>query len=196
MKTSYTAPPLFSPYFLQLVLPCKLFLLPCCFGHGLESVVTPHKVCVILLNDIMNLNRSTLGTGTLVPAAYCCVFYVMGHQIYRRLARMTWFLLVLKHRQTHTGYTRTNRLTHKYILIPPVLCTQQLPILHWMKKWCKKFTLRESIVPPLFKKYSLVEDIYLPIRFRKTKSFLWNTKNTERNGVYEQNAHTTHWKER
>ena len=69
-------------------------------------MVTPHKVCVILLNDIMNLNRSTLGTGTLVPAAYCCVFYVMGHQIYRRVGTDD---LVFVSTQTQTNTQRIHK---------------------------------------------------------------------------------------
>ena len=43
----------------------------------------------------------------------------------------------------------------------------------------------------LFKNYSFAEEVmYLLIRFSKTKSFLCNTKNTDRNGVNEQNTHT------
>ena len=42
----------------------------------------------------------------------------------------------------------------------------------------------------LFKNYSLVEVIYLLIRLLiKTKSFLRNTKNTDTNGVIEQNIY-------
>ena len=38
------------------------------------------------------------------------------------------------HRQTCTGHTGTNRLTltYEYILTPPVMCTQQLPVLQWI----------------------------------------------------------------
>ena len=43
----------------------------------------------------------------------------------------------------------------------------------------------------LFKFYSLVEVIYLLIRFGKIKSFLQNTKNTDIIGINEQNAHIT-----
>ena len=47
----------------------------------------------------------------------------------------------------------------------------------------------------LFKNYSLVEVVYLLIRFNTTKFFLWNTNNTDRNGVNKQNTHThTHTK--
>ena len=41
-----------------------------------------------------------------------------------------------------------------------------------------------------FKNYSFEEIIYLLIRFNKTKSFLWNSKNTDRNDINEQNTHT------
>ena len=69
--------------------------------------------------------------GTLVPADLAVRFF----------KQMAWFLLVIlfdithththTQRQTHTGHTGTNRLTHTYkdILTPPVICTQQLPIL-------------------------------------------------------------------
>ena len=43
----------------------------------------------------------------------------------------------------------------------------------------------------LFKNCSLVEVMYLLISFNKTKSFLWNTKNTDRNGVNSK-TQTTH----
>ena len=43
----------------------------------------------------------------------------------------------------------------------------------------------------LFKNCLLVEVVYLLITFNKTKPFLWNTKNTNRNSVNEQNAHHT-----
>ena len=43
----------------------------------------------------------------------------------------------------------------------------------------------------LFKNYCLVEVIYLLIRLLiKTKSFLRNIKNTDTNGVIEQNTHS------
>ena len=44
----------------------------------------------------------------------------------------------------------------------------------------------------LLKNYSLVESAYLFIRCNKTKFFLRNTKNTDRNGVNKQNTHTKH----
>ena len=95
------------------------------------------------------------------------------------------------HRQAHTGHTGTNRQTqtYKYKFTPPVMSTQQLPVLHWMTNLLiQKFTFTMSL---LFKNYSLAEVIYLLIRFSKNKSFLWNPKNADKNGVNEQNRNTT-----
>ena len=41
----------------------------------------------------------------------------------------------------------------------------------------------------VLKNYTLVEVVYLFIRCNKTKFFLWNTNNTNRNGVNKQNTH-------
>ena len=83
----------------------------------------------------MDLNLASLGA--LVTAAPWCVFYATRHQTYRSFntddmvfaSTLIWYQT---HRQTHTGHTGTNRLTHtyKYISTPPVMCTQQLPVLH------------------------------------------------------------------
>ena len=42
------------------------------------------------------------------------------------------------------------------------------------------------------KNYSAVEVVYLFIRCNKTKFFLWNTNNTDRNGVNKQKTNTKH----
>ena len=50
-----------------------------------------------------------------------------------------------------------------------------------------------STMPFLFKNYSLVKVckiIHLLIRCYKTRFFLWNTNNTDRNSVNKQNKHT------
>ena len=49
-------------------------------------------------------------------------------------------------------------------------------------------------MPLLFKNYSIAEVMYLLIRLNKIRSVLCNTKNTDRNGVNEQNTHITHRK--
>ena len=42
----------------------------------------------------------------------------------------------------------------------------------------------------LFKNYSILAVAYLFIRCNKTKFFLWNINNTDKNGKNEQNTHT------
>ena len=44
----------------------------------------------------------------------------------------------------------------------------------------------------VLKNLSLVENVYLFIRCNKTKFFLRNTNDTDRNGVHKQNTHTKH----
>ena len=44
----------------------------------------------------------------------------------------------------------------------------------------------------LLKNYSVVESVYLFITCNKTKFFLRNTNNTDRNGVNKQNKHSKH----
>ena len=59
-----------------------------------------------------------------------------GMECTESLTRMTWFLLVqqfdITQRQTHAGHRQTNRMTqtYEYLLTPPVMCTQQLFVLH------------------------------------------------------------------
>ena len=49
--------------------------------------------------------------------------------------------------------------------------------------------LPKSTVSLLFENHLLAKVTYLLIRFNKTKSFLWNKKNTDRNHVNEQKTH-------
>ena len=97
-----------------------------------------HIWCAILLNDNMHLHKSSLGT--LVPEEPWCVFYSTRHQVDWGLTQCG-FLLVhwfdITHTQTHTVHSWARRLTHpyKYIFTPPIMCSQQLPLLHWMIKW-------------------------------------------------------------
>ena len=46
----------------------------------------------------------------------------------------------------------------------------------------------------LLKNCSFVEVTYLVITFNSTKSFQWNTTNSDRNDVNEQNTHSIHRK--
>ena len=43
----------------------------------------------------------------------------------------------------------------------------------------------------LFKYFLLLTVLYLLITFNKARSFLLNTKNTDKNGVYNENTHYT-----
>ena len=99
------------------------------------------------------------------------------------------------HWQTYRRHTGTNILTHtyKYILTPPVMCAPQLPVLHWINNFVtQNFSSKRSTMPLLFKNYSLVEVIHQLVGFNKTKSFLWNIKKTDGNGINGQNMHTPH----
>ena len=129
-----------------------------------------------------------LNFDTLVPEAPCFVFYATRSKVY------CWFVpndmtfastLIWYHtrKQIYTAHTETNRPTHKYILIAPVTYLQQLSILHieLITHWYQKFILQRSSISLLFKNYSYTEVTYLMIRFSKTKSFFWNTKNTDKN---------------
>ena len=96
---------------------------------------------------------------------------------------MTWFFA-----STLIGYHTNNKMkttTHigpnrlicpsKYILTPPVLCSQQLSVLHSMNN--RKFTSQNSTMSWLFKNHWPVEVAYQLIRFNKINVFIWNTKN-------------------
>ena len=104
-----------------------------------------------------------------------------------------WFFagtLIWYHTHTHTHkdtqHTQTNTLTHpyKYISKPSVMCSQQLSVLHWIIQWYQKFTFQCLFF------LKITQVIYLYIRSNKTKLFLWNTNNTDKNGVNKQNTHT------
>ena len=102
--------------------------------------VSSQHTCVSLLNCIMDLNLLSLRN--VVLSARCCVFYAISHRIYWRFdsddmtfaITLTWYQ---KHRETHAGHTGTSILTHsyKYIMTPPVMCAQWLPVLHWMNSF-------------------------------------------------------------
>ena len=92
---------------------------------------------------------------------------------------MTWLLLSLwfdtKNTDKHTEPIYL--LTHKYILAPPVMCAQKLPVLQWMNKiLTRRLMLQRFTTSLLFKSYSLLEVIQLVIGFNKTKSLLWNNQ--------------------
>ena len=110
-----------------------------CFNGWLR-----HIWCVTLLN-IMDLHMSILGT-IVPPGGPCYVFHT--------------------HPPTHTG---VNTLTHpyKHILTPPVMCSQQQFLLHWINNLpISKFTLHNSIMPCFSKITQLQTDAHQTIRER------------------------------
>ena len=100
-----------------------------------------------------------------------------------------------KYKHTNTYSTlRVNRLTHpyKYTLIPPVMCTQQLSILHRIMHWYQKFAFHNFFT---FQKLLTCQShIFLLTRCNKTKFFLWNTNDTDKSSLNKQNTHTKHLK--
>ena len=157
----------------------------------------------------MDLNWLSLSTLVLEAPFY--VFYTTTHQIFWRfdadgvvfVSSLIWYHT---HRQTRTRHPGTKRLKNacKYNLTTPVMCTRQLPALHWMNNLLiQKCTLQRSTILLHFKYYSLDKQalsscrIHISvtkshIRFNKTQCFLRNTKKTDRNGIIEQKTHTTH----
>ena len=89
-----------------------------------------HIWCAIVLNDNIDLHMSSLSTRRTLMCVFCNnVSSLLSSDI-------LWFLLVLwfdiTYTQTHTTHPGVSRLSHpyKYIFTPPVMCSQQLPLLH------------------------------------------------------------------
>ena len=141
-----------------------------------------------LLNNNTDLHMSSLGT--LVLHGHYGVFYATKDQF---AEANTWlgFLLVLWFDITHTQakthgthrYQWTNTYkTYNFILMLPVMCSQQLHVLHWMNNFLfieldATFADIENLLcsVPQFICFSKVTDlIYLLIRLNKTKLILWN----------------------
>ena len=116
-------PPPSLPYHLQPA-PPLLFLLSVSLANGWSR----HILCAILLNDNKDLHMSSVGT--LVPEGPWCVFYATRCQVYWGLTHNVvfyWYSNLISHTQTHK-YTIT--LTNIQLFTPPVMCSQQLPLLH------------------------------------------------------------------
>ena len=112
-----------------------------------------HILCVILLNNSMDLYVSTLGT--LIPEGPCHVFYATRLFYFTRLlysvkftkiwhislfvGTLIWYHTNL-YRQRHTSHSRANKLAHPYkcILTRPAMYSQQLSVLHWIIHWYQK----------------------------------------------------------
>ena len=99
--------------------------------------------------------------------------------------------LIWYHTHTYTQYTQgaVEWQTHTNIYLHHLLYAHSscLPYLEWIIHWYKKCTSTMSFI---VKNYSLVKVIYLLIRCYKTRFFLWNTNNADRNGVNKQHTYT------
>ena len=98
------------------------------------------------------------------------------------------------HTHIHTNIHNTLRPINWHTYIKMHL--HHLPCVH---SSCLYHTLNNSLISKvyfpmsfLFKNYSLVEVVYFHIRCNKTKFFLWNTNNTDKNDANKKNTHTKH----
>ena len=109
------------------------------------------------------------------------------------------FLLVLWFDITHTN-THTHEDTqhtqgpvnwhaHINIYLYHLLCSHSsyLYYTEWITHWYQKFTFHNVFS---FQKLCACKVIYLLIRCYESRFFLWNTNNTDRNGVNKQKTHT------
>ena len=123
-----------------------------------------HIWCVLLLNDIMDLYISTLGT--LVRERPWYVFMQQSLK-FTDFWHIIWLFagtLIWHHKRTytqwHTARSGDNRLRHpyKYILTSPEMCSQQLSVLQW------KFTDIKNFLSSFY----FIFKNYLPL-----KSYIW-----------------------
>ena len=86
------------------------------------------------------------------------------------------------HTQTHTTHSGTIRLMHPYEYnLHHLLCAHSSYLYYneWIYHWHQKFTFHNVFS---FQKWFTCKS--------KTRFFLWNTNNTDRNGVNKQNTST------
>ena len=140
----------------------------------------------------MELNLSQLST--LVPAAPCCVLcYNTSNLLRFDTSNLIWNHT---HRQTDTGNTGTDRLTHTYKYKNNTCAHNSSPVLHWLNNLLKqKFTLQMFTMSFLFKNYSLVEVIYICLLDSARLSSSSETQRIPMEMVYMSKTHTyhTHW---
>ena len=140
-----------------------------------------------LVNHTIDVHMSTLRT----------LMWVLCIKASSLLRCDTWcfFLLVLwfdithastqTHTERDTAHPGASRLT---IYTLTALCSQQLSLLYWIKN-----SLISLIYFPqcvfFSKKIFTCKSHICWLECYKTRFFLWNTNNTERNGLNTQNAH-------
>ena len=129
------------------------------------------------------------------------MFYPTRGQTYWGLAHIvvfSWYSDLIahtvKHKQGTQGpvdwHTYINIHLHHLLCAPPVMCSQKLPLLHWVTKriihWYQKFTFHNDF---FFKTYSLVLVTYL-LWCYTTRIFMWNANNTNKSDVNENKQNT------
>ena len=144
-------PPLLPTNFVQPHTPT--YLLPPTRLHTVLSVAlflwlngwSRHIWCAILLNDNMDLlQMSNLGTLNQKDLDVCLMqqglkFPEVWHIMVFFTCSLIWYhARTYTHTTPHTEHTShsgDSRMTHpyKYIFTPSVTCSQQLPLLHYMK---------------------------------------------------------------
>ena len=130
LTSLYSPPP--SPHFLFFFQSpsLRLFLLPCFFGWMCDRATSNVLFYLIIWQTY---SGRVLVTQYYQNLALC--FIATRCQVYCRFDadNMTFAntLISISHTNKYTTRRgRTNRLTHKYILPPPVTCSQQLSVLH------------------------------------------------------------------
>ena len=108
----------------------------------------------------------------------CQVYWDMTHNVF-----FYWCSDLISHTNTRTAHSRVSKLTHPYNIYLHHLLRAHSSYLYEIK-WLL------STMPSLFKNYSIVKDIYHLIRCDKTRFLMWDTDNTDRNGVNNKTKHT------
>ena len=135
--------------------------------------------------------------GTLVPEGPWYVFHATRCQVYWDLTCnvvFCWYWFDITNTRTQTQrYTtlkgqKNDTQPYKYLFTPPVTCSQQLSLLHWMNN---SLILNNNFPHGLF--FSRIIHLcksYLLIWCYETRLSVWNTNNTGRNGVNKITTHT------
>ena len=108
-----------------------------CLSPPTPTVIVFSVVLFLWLNGWshhINMDLHISSLGTLLPEGPWCVSYARRHQVYWGL-KQCGFSLVLGFditRKTYTAQSGASRLTHpyKFLFKWPVICSQQLPLLH------------------------------------------------------------------
>ena len=194
MKTCYIVYNPLPPFsvFSQLHSPTSTIFVALLLSVNVWSY---HIWYVILLNDMTD--KHLLSLDILVPFMQQVIKCVVG------LTQMTWFLLALWFDITHTQtnniqYIKGPRDWHINIYYHHLSCAHSSYLYHieLISHWYQKFIQQSSAISFFSKNSSLAEVTSWLIRFIKTKFFVWNTKNTNKNGVNEQNPYAHVHRER